>query len=154
MGTLLKDTPHGGARWISLHDKELSAIDIELDSVCLRFRDGFDLIEDGQLKHFPSGRMILNGCPEGEVNCYIVDRTACESGMRFQGRELSMSELACMLRQETVSVEIFKEIYNDDTIHLRGEMLPYAQEGLSVLVVIETAGWFPITYEWDEDKIM
>ena len=150
MGTLLRETPRNKSQWISLHDKVMSEIVIEADSVQFCFRDGFDLIDDGQLKTLTDGTMVINGCSEDDINCYIIESVASERGLRFQGREFRLNELATLLRQEHAAIEVYKEIYDENTIHLRGEWLPYGQYRHWKSVVIETAGWFPIRYGWDE----
>lgn len=149
MEQIKRDDPLYSGRWVSIHDKKITAIECNEKSVVFHFANGFDLIDNDQVVSTKNGRIELRGCNSDEFDCHIIRRKTSRKGAKLYGKPISLAALGELLSQKEKTVEIYLELYDVNFMHLRGELCPYKKHGLSDCVVIETMDFFPMTYYWE-----
>lgn len=149
MKQLKRESPVKTDRWISIHDKKITQIVCDEDSVEFQFKDGFNLIEGNSIHSTKTGCIKLSGCDFNDFSCCIIRRKSSRKGAKLYGRPISLEELGELLSKKGKSVEVFLELYDSNFLYWRGALCPYNKRGLSDWVVIETMDFFPMTYEWE-----
>ena len=154
MNSLKRQSPQNGERWISLHDKKLSRIELTHrgatdNSVVFCFDGGFDLIENGKIRTVPEGRIELIGCAPGELRLYIFRRRCTKKGAVLRGTPVSVEKLGKMLDGKKTA-EIFLELYDANHLYWRAELLPHRSlfKRLAPELTVETMDFFPMLYSW------
>ena len=149
MNQIVRDKPLQSNCWISIHDKRMTSIVCNDESILLYFADGFTLIEDDQIVAIPKGYIELSDCSPDNFNCIIIKRRKSKKGARLYGKSISLVELGKMLAKKRKSVEIYLEQYDFNLMHWRGEFFPCKKRGLADCIVIEAMDFFTMTYHWD-----
>jgi len=135
-------------RRISICDAQINTIVCTENVVQFHFFEGFWLIDNNQVSPTKAGYIELVDCNADEFNCHLIRRKATPKGAKLYGLPLSLNELNNLLTQKNRKIEINMELYDFNSLHWRGTLLPYKKRGLSDYVIIETTGCFPITYSW------
>lgn len=150
MEQLVKEMPSNSGRWISLHDKNITSIVCNENSVQFYF-DEFTLVDGDNVTYTKGGYIELSDCNADEFSCYIIRRKTSPKGAKSYGKPIFLKELADMISEKDKSIELFLELYECNYFHWRGEFFPYDKKHrLSDLVIIETMDFFPMTYYWEE----
>ena len=155
MNNLRKETYVHSQPWISLHDKRITRIECDNQSVVFHFDEGFDLVDNDAVVRLNHGRVKLIGCKLEEISCHIIKRRFTDKGEVLHGKPMSIKALNRLLMCEGKYVEVFGELYNYNLIHWRCELCSYSQKEnmhISPYVIIET-DFFPIEYSWDDSPL-
>ena len=137
MQQLKKERPDCAGRWISLHDKRITSIVCNENSVQFYF-DEFTLVDGDNVTYTKKGYIELSDCNADEFSCYIIRRKTSPKGAKSYGKPISLEKLANIISKNDKSIELFVELYDNVFFHWRGTFLPYDKHRLSDYIIIET----------------
>lgn len=137
---------------MSIHDKTVTKIVCESNSVEFYFADGFDRVDGDTSSTISKGKIKFESCTPNDFFCYIIQRHPSAFGERFRGREISIYKLSRMLKEGKASIQIYVELYDYNRIYWRGELhftKPNRFRRLPTVVVIDSMDFFPMVYSWE-----
>ena len=155
MNTLKIDPDTTPTQFISLHDSRITSIRYSKNSVTFGFDEGFDLIEDSEVRHTGPGAVSFEDCSFDDFFCYKIRCKPNKNGLKIRGKEIYIEELDYRFFSINKYIEVFTELYSENHMLWKAEIYPHSKfkfSKSSYQIVFETMGRFPMIYTWRENS--
>ena len=141
--------PDNGKTWVSLHDVRITKIKCENNHVIFFFKNGFDLIDNGELIKTKKGAVVMGDCDDSNFSCEIIRGIKTRKGLISIASPITLGELGKML-SKWKALEIYVELYDSNHFYWKADIYSYSKIGLiSSEVTIQSMDALPITYYWE-----
>lgn len=134
---------------IDICDSVIESITVQDRCIYVLFESGFSVIRQNAQCQYQKGYLEIFDCAPEDFKCYLFKREASSDGAQLFGKPLSLVDLSEMLESEGRKIELYLVLSNNNTIQLRGVLLPYNRFGLSDTIVIELQTDSDLSLKWN-----
>lgn len=129
-------------REVFISDGDIIKITCDNEKTRFYFNKGLCCVKGESISN-TGGYIEFLGCSSEDFFCSIFRRYRVFGKLIFRGKRVSLMEISSLLKNH--SLEIYKEICEENSFLWRGAVLPY-RKGLSDIVNLELDGSYQINY--------